>query len=250
MWGIDMLRKVNKGYYRTAYIVFYDKDNDVLESEPQRFRYKNLRKGDYRSNQVIAGWLQTDASKVIETDSYVLYQRGIDKGKLRGDKYLENTDKEEVLTNQVKPELEMGAYDPIFGTKIAGTATDVRSVDFIEVVSGGEYKFNLVGISDTSGTMNVLQFDVNGDTTSTVDEITYNQALTLEEDTVKVKIWATDILLDSQDNIITNYALSLLKRKYKDIGEIVDFELVDDEDLELCAIRGRRDMSKVILRLS
>ncbi len=375
------MRRVNKGYYNKAYILDYDKANDVLGTTPRLFRYKNIRKGDVVGSQLLAGWLMSDGSKMISTDSQMIIERG---EHLRGDKYLESTLRIPELVTQINPDLEKGTYDPIFGLPFTGTAEDVRSVGYIDVLSGKDYKFYLVGTdpqeneynyigsfgsieSDTGGDLpqlntgnitskgtfgsttsttegdlpstgnvygdqyvcnlnnyesieasnifdkgdtatyndigwlknetivevndgyscvtndyfsvvadetyqanevarlntsfvwviisdtnaiNVLQFDENDSTTTTVDLVEYNQTLTLEVDTVKVKIWARNILVDSSDNIVTTYRISQLEIDYDSISEVMEYEVMEDPDQLVGAIRKRKNRDITIMKLS
>ena len=377
------MRRVNdksKAYWNKAFTLDYDKNKDILGTTPKMFRYKNLRKGDVVGSQLLAGWIMSDGSKMISTDS----QRIIDRGEnIRGDKYLESTQKIKILTTQIDPDLEAGAYDPIFGTPLAGTSEDVRSVGFIDVVSGADYKFYLVGVdeaqadynfigtfgsvdSSTGGDLpqfntdtitskgtfgssgsttggdlpsvgnvlgdqyvcnlndffseeasntfdindtatftdpgwiknativevndgylcdtnnfdsvvagltyqsnevarlnsaftwdiisdtnvvNVLQFDENDSTTTTVELIEFNQTLTLESDTVKVKIWAANILLED-DEIITTYRISQEEEEFNAISEVIEYEVMEDPDQLVGAIRRRKNRDITIMKLS
>ena len=97
--------------------------------------------------------------------------------------------------------------------------------------------------------INVLQFDENDETTTTVEEITYNQALKLEDDTVKVKIWANDILLKN-DEIITTYRIGEESFEYEAWGEVVEFEIEEDDTQMLGAIRGRKNINFIVMKVS
>ena len=241
-----MRRRVNKDMYHTAYTIDYDKKSGVLGTTPKKFRYRNIRKGDFRTNPIIQNWIMTDASNVIVSDTQHLFERG---EALRGDKVVNTLQKVRVFVAELNPDLELGAYDPIFGTKLPGVEGDVRSVDFFDVVSGATYYFNVIGIESYEGTVNVLQFDENDETTTTVEEVTYNQALKLEDDTVKVKIWANDILLKN-DEIITTYRIGEESFEYEARGEVVEFEIQEDDTQMLGAIRGRKNINFIVMKVS
>jgi hypothetical protein len=243
-------RRVNdegKKNWNKAFHLPFDKTTKVLGDTPSFFRCRNVVKGQFVGNQLIAGWLMTDGSKVISTDSLLIAQRGED---IRGDKYLESKVKIDILVTQIQIELENGVYDPIFGLPLDGDTDDARSIDFVEVVAGADYKFYLMGIEDTDGIINVLQFDENDVTTTIFDEISYDDTLTLESDTVKVKIWANSILVDSSDVPITTYKVNQIVREYKGISEMMDYTVTEEPSQELGAIRKRRNRDITVIKLS
>lgn len=100
----------------------------------------------------------------------------------------------------------------------------------------------------------VLQFDDNEETTTIYKNITYNQPLTLEPDTVKVKFYASNILLDGND-ITEDYRIAQEENVYPDISEVVDFIIEEDTKLmfngmKISNIRGRRTNKIVVMKLS
>jgi hypothetical protein len=107
-----------------------------------------------------------------------------------------------------------------------------------------------MGIEDTDGIINVLQFDENDVTTTIFDEISYDDTLTLESDTVKVKIWANSILVDSSDVPITTYKVNQIVREYKGISEMMDYTVTEEPSQELGAIRKRRNRDITVIKLS
>jgi hypothetical protein len=376
-------RRVNdegKKNWNKAFHLPFDKTTKIMGDTPSFFRYRNVVKGQFVGNQLIAGWLMTDGSKVISTDSLLIAQRGED---IRGDKYLESKVKIDILVTQINPELEPGIYDPIFGLPFPGTSEDARSVGFVDVVAGADYKFNLVGVeleasdynyigtfgsvlsttegdvpdfnfgnitdkgtfgssSSTTGgdlpssgnstgdhytcdendfisaeasnifdkgdtvtyagglwrknetivqaddgyvcdtnnyesnnaditydigqiailnssgvwiiqlneaLINVLQYDADEEISGALDQVAYDQTLTLDTDTVKVKVWATNILVDNGE-IIDTYRISQLEKEYKGISEMMDYTVTEEPSQELGAIRKRRNRDITVIKLS
>lgn len=243
-----MRRRVNKNYFNKGYAREYNKQTKTLSNDLFKFRYGNVQKGEFTGNQLIAGWLSTGTSKVIKTDSQYL-KDNIDK--LRGWKFYEDKQIEELLITQINVSLEQGAYDPIFGTPLAGNPTDVRTTDYVTVVSGAKYQFNLVGIEKTDKTVNVLQFDSNDNTTTVVSVLNYNESLILENDTVKVKIWAEETFLDSSNTtIITTYRVAQQERQFKGKSEITNVTLATDDEQQIGAIRQRKNRDVLVIEVS
>jgi hypothetical protein len=244
------MRRVNdksKAYWNKAFTLDYDKANDVLGDTPKPFRYKNLRKGDVVGSQLLAGWVMSDGSKMVSTDSQRIKERGEN---IRGDKYLESSFKIDILVTQIPVELENGIYDPIFGLKFDGEPEDARSVSFVDLNPSTDYQFNLLGVDANDGVINVLQFDENDETTAAVDLVEYNQTLTTQIDTVKVKVWASDILVDSSDVPITDYRIAEQQEEYNAISEVIEYEVMEDPDQLVGAIRQRKNRDITIMKLS
>jgi hypothetical protein len=165
-------------------------------------------------------------------------------------KFLETKDRHNVMIARIPVTLENGIYDPVFGLPFPGEPEDARSIDFVTVKPNTEYQFNLLGVDANEGVINVLQFDENDATTAAVDLVEYNQTLTLEIDTVKVKVWASDILVDSSDVPITDYQIGEQVLKYVFGAEVLNIQVETIENQKYGIIRGRTDTNVTVLQLS
>jgi hypothetical protein len=234
--------KVNNEYFHTGWLLAFTVDPNVVVNEPLPFRYTDVKKGEFKGSQIIQGWLNVDKSKVIKTDEELDMKVKY--------KFLETKDRHNVMIARIPVTLENGIYDPVFGLPFPGEPEDARSIDFVTVKPNTEYQFNLLGVDANEGVINVLQFDENDATTAAVDLVEYNQTLTLEIDTVKVKVWASDILVDSSDVPITDYQIGEQVLKYVFGAEVLNIQVETIENQKYGIIRGRTDTNVTVLQLS
>jgi hypothetical protein len=368
--------KVNNEYFHTGWLLAFKVDPNVVVNEPLPFRYGNVKKGEFKGSQIIQGWLNIDATKVIKTDEELDMKVKY--------KFLETKERQNVMVARIPVTLENGIYDPVFGLPFPGNPNDARSIDFVSVKPNTEYQFNLLGVSPVERTfnpkgtfgsvasttggdlpqfnvnnvtskgtfgnsgsttggdlpsagnvfgdqyicnlndffsteasnifdindtatftdpgwvkntvvvevndgytcdtnnfdsdvagityqvgevavfnssfiwsvisgsnfINVLQFDENDQTTAAVDFIDYNQLFITQIDTVKVKVWASDILVDSSDVPITDYQIGEQVLKYVFGAEVLNIQVETIENQKYGIIRGRTDTNVTVLQLS
>jgi hypothetical protein len=130
-----------------------------------------------------------------------------------------------------------------FESDIADITYDIGQIAILD--SDGVW-----GIETNDTLISVLQFDENDQVSSGIDLVGYNQILKTDTDTVKVKVWATNILVDSQGVPLTDYRIGEPELQYVSKSEVLNIQIETIENQKYGIIRGRTDTNEYVIQLS